>query len=99
MRSARLSTADPSAPMTKPTCTAMVSQACSELESPHSLVSAGTMADAENQTDIPRSSANASTTICFRLRRAYFALVIYIKGSKGQCGSTSNYVMNNLGME
>jgi len=100
MRSARLSRADPSAPMTNPSCTDMVSQACPEVESPHSLVSAGTTAEAENQTDIARSSANASRAIDLRLEEGIFRFGYIYKGPANvNSESTSNYVMNNLGME
>src|SRR5665647_1532164 len=56
IRSAKLSRADPIAPATKPSCTDIVSQAWLEALNPQAAVSAGTTAEAENQTDIPKSS-------------------------------------------
>src|SRR4030042_6498241 len=53
-RSARLSRAEASAPTTNPSCTDMVNQALPEAVNPQAVVSAGTIAEAENQTDIPR---------------------------------------------
>jgi hypothetical protein len=55
----------------------MVSQDWLDAEIPHSRVSAGTTADAENQTDIARSSAVASTRNGFRLDEGIFR-VAYI---------------------
>src|ERR671931_2197695 len=61
--SARLVTAETSAPATKPSCTAMVSQAASVGDSAHSARSCGSTADAENQVVIDRTIAAASRLI------------------------------------
>src|SRR5262245_4267985 len=59
MTSGRFDSADISVPQTNPSWTASVSQAAAESESRHSAWIAGTDADAENQRDIPSSSATA----------------------------------------
>ena len=60
--SARFSIADPREPITKPICTAMVSQAAPPSVNCHNLIKMGVTADAENQTAIPNNSANASSS-------------------------------------
>jgi hypothetical protein len=59
-RSARLNTADTSAPATKPACTDMVSQARPPSSRLHAADSAGTTAEAENHTAIASNSAMAN---------------------------------------
>src|SRR5262245_39849657 len=56
-RSARFRMAERSAPTTKPIWTLIVSHDCSGPERPHSAVSCGTTAEAENQTEMAKSSA------------------------------------------
>src|SRR5215510_8044571 len=58
--SGRFESAETRVPQTKPSWTARVSQAAVESASRHSAWIAGTDADAENHSDIPRSSATAS---------------------------------------
>jgi hypothetical protein len=89
MRSARFRTADPKAPATKPNCTAMVSHDWPEADSPHSLVNAGTTAEAENQTDIPRSSASESRRIGLRLDTGIFRFAYISKAAASQFGTNS----------
>jgi hypothetical protein len=58
--SARLTSDEKSAPATKPSCTAIVSQAPAVVPRSHSTRSCGSTADAENQVDIESTSASAS---------------------------------------
>src|SRR5437660_12537143 len=60
-RSESVSSADPSAPATKPSCTEIVSQAPPAVSSRHTRESAGATADAENHGAMPHSSDTAST--------------------------------------
>src|SRR5947207_11692104 len=61
MMSGRLSSALSSVPTTKPSCTERVNHVAAEGLRCHSLVSAGTTAEPLNQSDIPHSSAIASS--------------------------------------
>lgn len=69
MRSARLRTADTNAPVTKPACTDMVSQARPLPSRLHAAASAGTTADAENHVAIASNSATANNTMVVHLYR------------------------------
>src|SRR5713226_4311431 len=61
MMSGRLSRALKRVPATKPNCTESVSQLAAPALRFHSLVNAGTTAEPLNQSDMPSSSAIAST--------------------------------------
>ena len=56
--SGRFPNALTSVPATNPSCTASVSHAVAESVRPHSALSAGATAEAENQSDMPSSSAS-----------------------------------------
>ena len=71
MRSARLKTADPNAPTTKPICTVIVSHACPPSSNAQTSVKAGITAEAENQVAIASSSARASSSKTRHLRCAW----------------------------
>src|SRR5204863_8725245 len=60
-RSESVSSADTSAPATKPSCTEIVSQAPPAVSSRHTRESAGATAEAENHGAIPHNSDAAST--------------------------------------
>ncbi len=62
-----LRTADPKAPMTNPSWTDIVSQACPDGPRFQVAPRAGTTAEAENQTDMPRNSARARQARARRL--------------------------------
>jgi len=68
IRSARFNRADPKAPTTKPICTDRVSQARAGSLKDQADVSAGTTAEAENQTAMARSSARQSRSSVGHLR-------------------------------
>src|SRR5512141_391667 len=55
IRSARFRTAEARVPATKPSWTDIVSQACPDAVRRQTELRAGTTADAENQTDMPRN--------------------------------------------
>ena len=67
MRSARPSTALATQPTTNPTCTALVSAACANFDSPYCATKAGTTADAENQSAIAPTWQRAMIAIDVRL--------------------------------
>src|SRR5262245_45322433 len=64
MRSERFATALNSAPATKPSCTAIVSQLTWLGLRPQALCRASVTAEAENQSDIAKSSTTASKASC-----------------------------------
>src|SRR5262245_22482239 len=65
IRADRLNQAEPNAPTTKPICTEIVSQARPDSSKVQADVSAGTTAEAENQTAIASNSASdIKSSIC-----------------------------------
>ncbi len=90
IRSAILSAAPPSAPTTNPICTLIVIQACPEPERFHSRASCGTTADAENQSAITSSWANASSSSVRRLARTSRDSVFDIPRARDRFGLREN---------
>src|SRR5688572_27355080 len=76
MRSARLKTALASAPITKPSCTLIVSHASAPLERYQTCFSEPVTADAENQSVIASHWMRASSRSCCHLAWSFAGLVV-----------------------